>query len=392
MDSFTVNSQVRISRSAARRIRRGHLWVYAGEMELEPVGEEPVIVQVTDPPGNVLGHAFYSRRSQIRLRLFNRRSDPPSLELLQTRIKLSIARRRGLLDKNSACRLIFGEADLLPGIILDRYGDYLVLQTLTKGADILKSELVDTLIAELAPSGILQRNDVKARRLEGLDEVNSVLWGFVPEELEIVEGDIRFIVNLLHGQKTGFFLDQRQNRMAARQYASGRALDCFTNTGAFALQLAAKCESVLAIDISMDSLCLAARNRDLNGIRNVDFVAGNVFDFLRELETRGQSFGTICLDPPAFAKNRKALPGARSGYKEINLRALKLLKQGGVLVTSSCSYHLSESDFFDLLRDAARDCHRYVQVIEQRSQASDHPALASMPETRYLKCFILRAL
>jgi len=392
LDPFSVNSQVRISRAAARRIRRGYLWIYAGEIELEPVGEEPVIVQVIDPPGNILGHAFYSRRSQIRLRLFNRHSDPPSLELLQTRIKLSISRRRGLLDRNSACRLIFGEADLLPGIILDRYGDYLVLQTLTKSADILKSELVDTLIAELAPSGILQRNDAKARRLEGLDEVNSVLWGSVPEELEIVEGDVRFIVDLLRGQKTGFFLDQKQNRMAARQYASGQALDCFTNTGAFALQLAAKCESVLAIDISTDALRLAARNRDLNGIHNVEFVAGNVFDFLRELETRGQSFDTICLDPPAFAKNRKALPGARSGYKEINLRALKLLKQGGVLVTSSCSYHLSESDFSDLLRDAARDCHRFVQVIERRSQANDHPALASMPETRYLKCFILRAL
>jgi 23S rRNA (cytosine1962-C5)-methyltransferase len=392
LDPFKVNRQVRISRSAARRIRRGHLWVYAGEMELEPVGKEPVLVQVMDPPGNTLGHAFYSRRSQIRLRFFSRYSDPPSMELLQTRIKHSIARRHGLLDKDSACRLIFGEADLLPGVILDRYGDYLVLQTLTKGADILKSKLVETLMAELAPSGILQRNDSKARRLEGLDKVNSVLWGSVPEELEIVEGDIRFIVDLLRGQKTGFFLDQRQNRMAARQYASGRALDCFTNTGAFALQMAAKCESVLAVDVSMDSLRLAARNRDLNGFRNVDFVAQNVFDLMRELETRGQSFDTICLDPPAFAKNRKALPGARSGYKEINLRALKLLKPGGILVTSSCSYHLSESDFSDLLRDAARDCHRFVQVIEQRSQANDHPALASMPETRYLKCFILRVL
>jgi 23S rRNA (cytosine1962-C5)-methyltransferase len=392
LDPFTVKSQVQINTSAARRVRNGHLWIYSGEVELEPVGKEPVIAQVIDPRGNILGYGFYSRRSQIRLRLFSRNPEPPSLELIQARIKNSIARRRNLSSKASACRLIFGEADLLPGIILDRYGDYLVLQTLTKGTDTLKSLLIDILIAELAPAGILQRNDVKARRLEGLEEITGVLWGSVPDEMEIVEGEIRFIVDLLRGQKTGFFLDQRENRLAARQFASGRALDCFTNTGAFALQFAGRCDSVLAVDISQDSLRLADRNREHNGICNVDFVAGNVFDFLRALEAAGQRFDTICLDPPAFAKNRKALPGARSGYKEINLRALKLLKQNGVLITSSCSYHMPELDFFDLLCDAARDCHRFIQVIERRTQASDHPVLASMPETSYLKCFFLRAV
>ncbi len=392
MDPFTVKSQARISSSAARRVRRGHFWIYSGELDLEPVGEEPVIVQVTDPPGNVLGHAFYSRRSQIRLRLFTRDPEPPSPELLRTRIKNSVARRRGLSGRSSACRLIFGEADLLPGIILDRYADCLVLQTLTKGADILRPILVDILISELAPSGILQRNDVKARRLEGLEEVTGVLWGSIPDEIEIVEGEIHFIVDLLRGQKTGFFLDQRENRLAARQYATGRSLDCFTNTGGFALQFAERCESVLAADISQDSLRLAVRNRELNGISNVDFVAANVFDLLRELEGAGERFDTLCLDPPAFAKNRKALPGARSGYKEINLRAMKLLKQEGVLITSSCSYHMSELEFHDLLCDAARDCRRSIQVIERRGQASDHPVLASMPETRYLKCFFLRVI
>ncbi len=392
MDPFTVKSRAQISRSAARRVRRGHLWIYAGELELEPVGEEPVIVQVIDLAGNILGYAFYSRRSQIRLRLFSRNQEAPTLELLQARIKDSISRRRILSGTASACRLIFGEADLLPGIILDRYGDYLVLQTLTRGADTLKSALVDILVAELAPAGILQRNDVKARRLEGLEEISSVLWGSVPDEVEIVEGDIRFIVDLQRGQKTGFFLDQRANRLAARKYASGRTLDCFTNTGAFALQMAGRCDSVLAVDISQDSLRMACRNRELNGIHNADFVAANVFDFMRDLEAAGQSFDTICLDPPAFAKNRKALAGARSGYKEINLRALKLLNQEGVLITSSCSYHMSELDFFDLLCDAARDCHRFIQVIERRNQANDHPVLAGMPETCYLKCFILRAL
>jgi 23S rRNA (cytosine1962-C5)-methyltransferase len=218
------------------------------------------------------------------------------------------------------------------------------------------------------------------------------LSGVVPDKIKIMEDGVRFLVDMQGGQKTGFFLDQSQNRIAARKHASGQALDCFTNTGAFALQFARHCESVLAIDISPDSLQLAQRNCELNGFNNVKFETGNVFDFLRKLETAGQSFNTICLDPPAFAKNRKALPGARSGYKEINLRAMKLLQPEGILITSSCSYHMSEADFFDILCEAAHDAHRYIQLIERRGQATDHPALAGMPETHYLKCFFLRVL
>jgi 23S rRNA (cytosine1962-C5)-methyltransferase len=392
LDPFAIGCQAQIKAAAARRVRAGHLWIYAGELEREPAGEDPAIVQAVDPARNVLGYAFYSRQSQIRLRFFSRDPKPPSLELLRTRIRNAIARRRALPGGRSACRLIFSEGDLLPGIIVDRYGDYLVLQTLSSGADALKPMLVDILREALNPVGILQRNDVKARRLEGLEEIRSVLWGSVPEEVEITEDGTRFVVDLMRGQKTGFFLDQSENRIAAKRYASGRALDCFTNTGAFALQFARLCESVLAVDISSDSLLLAHRNSEFNGIHNIDFAAGNAFDLLRELERAGRSFDTICLDPPAFAKSRKALPGARIGYKEINLRALKLLRPEGILITSSCSYHMSESDFFELLCDAARDCHRFIQLLERRSQASDHPELAGMPETRYLKCFFLRAL
>lgn len=392
MDPFAIHCQIQVTTSAAKRLRRGHLWVYAGEVEREPVAEEPPIVQVIDSASNVLGYAFYSRQSQIRLRLLSRDSEPPTAELLRTRIQKSIARRRALLDAGLACRLIFGEADLLPAIVADRYGDYLVLQTLSRGSDATKLLLADMLREEIRPAGILERNDAKARRLEGLEEIRGALWGTVPDEVEIIEGGIRFIVDIQRGQKTGFFLDQSQNRLAARKYASGRALDCFTNTGAFALHLAQRCESVLAVDISSDSLILARRNSEINGIGNVNFAEGNVFDFLRELESAGRSFDTICLDPPAFAKNRKALAGARSGYKEINLRALKLLRPEGILITSSCSYHLSEQGFFDLLCEAARDAHRFIQVIERRSQADDHPVLAGMPETHYLKCFLLRAL
>jgi 23S rRNA (cytosine1962-C5)-methyltransferase len=392
LDPFAIHNQVRITPVAVRRLRRGHLWVYAGDVTHETAEENPPIVQVADAAGNALGYAFYSRKSQIRLRLLSRDPNPPSLEFFRTRVLDSIARRQTLFKSASACRLVFGEGDLLPGIVVDRYGDYLVLQTLSNGADALKPFLVDILRESLNPLGILERNDVKARYLEGLDEIRSVLWGTIPDEIEISEGGNRFAVDLLRGQKTGFFLDQSQNRAEAGKYASGQALDCFTNTGAFALQFSRRCEAVLAVDISPESLALARRNSELNGIHNIEFALGNVFDYLRELETSGRSFDTICLDPPAFAKNRKALAGARSGYKEINLRALKLLRPEGILITSSCSYHMLESDFFDLLREAARDAHRYIQVIGRRSQASDHPILASMPETHYLKCFFLRVL
>ncbi len=390
MNPFAID-HAQISPAAVRRVRRGHLWIYAGDLEREPAEGNPAIVRVTDPAANFVGYAFYSRESQIRLRLFSRDPEPPSPKFFRAGILHSIARRR-TVSEASACRLVFGEGDLLPGIIIDRYGKYVVLQTLSSGADALKPLLVDILREELDPAGILERNDVKARRLEGLDEVRGILWGAVPNEIEITEDRTRFIINLLRGQKTGFFLDQSQNRIAARRYASGDALDCFTNTGGFALQFARNCRSVLAVDISSDSLALARRNSELNGFDNMEFVEANVFDYLRELESAGRLFDTICLDPPAFAKNRKALAGARSGYKEINLRALKLLRPEGILITSSCSYHMLEEDYFGLLCEAARDCRRYIQVIERRGQASDHPVLAGMPETRYLKCVFLRAL
>jgi 23S rRNA (cytosine1962-C5)-methyltransferase len=392
LNPFDLDNQVQIMPAAQRRIRQGHLWVYAGEVKSEPAEGNPAIVRVLDTSDNTLGYAFYSRKSQIRLRILTLDDEPVSPEFFKDRILRSIGRRRNLLKDMGACRLVFGEGDLLPGMIVDRYRDYLVLQTLTNGAEAIKPFLIDILIEALGPAGILERNDVKARRLEGLEEKRSILWGSVPEEVEIVEGGNRFVVDLLRGQKTGFFLDQSQNRITARKYAFGQALDCFTHTGAFALQFAPKCESVVAVDISPESLVLARKNSELNGYHNLEFTLGNVFDFLREMESSGRCFDTVCLDPPAFAKNRKSLQGARSGYKEINLRALKLLRQDGILITSSCSYHMSEDDFFGLLCEAAQDAHRYIQVIERRSQASDHPILAGMPETHYLKCFFLRVL
>jgi 23S rRNA (cytosine1962-C5)-methyltransferase len=375
-----------------QRLRQNHLWIYAADVEKEPGGQGSPIVQVIDRARNHLGYALYSKRSQIRLRFLSRGSDPPTPEWIHERVKAAVNRRRTLLDSGSACRLIFGEADLLPSIIADLYGKQIVLQTLSSGAEALKPLLVESLRDLIAPEGIYERNDVKARRLEGLEEICGSLWGLTPPEVEISEDGLRFYVDIPGGQKTGFFLDQRENRIAAGKHAFGRGLDCFTNTGAFALHFSRRCESVLAVDASAPSLVQGMHNAALNRITNVDFKETNVFDFLRELERAGDTFNIICLDPPAFAKNRGALSGARAGYKEINLRAMKILRPEGILVTSSCSYQLSERDFFEIICEASRDARRFVQVVERRGQASDHPILAGMPETHYLKCFILRVM
>lgn len=389
---FDVSGEVVLSPAGARRIRHGHLWVYAGDLVRDLDSPGPPLVRVTDAARNLLGYALHSPQSQIRLRLLSRGTEPPAEDLVRNRIRDSLARRQANSTGRRACRLVFAEADLLPSVIVDRYAEFLVLQTLSYGAEALKPLLVDFLRELVQPAGILERNDVKARHLEGLDEKRGILWGTVPPQVEIIEGGVRFLVDLMAGQKTGFYLDQSENRIAARDFASGRALDCFTNTGGFALHFATRCESVLAIDVSKESLQQARRSAEVNGMGHVDFREANAFDFLREMDLAGEKFDTLCLDPPAFAKNRGAIAGAKSGYKEINLRAMKLLRPEGILITSSCSYHLKETDFFELILQAAHDAHRYVQVLERRAQARDHPILASMPETHYLKCFILRVL
>lgn len=381
-----------ISPAGLRRLRAGHLWIYGGDITDEPDGYGLPVVRVLDPARKQVGWALYSAKSQIRLRMLSRDSALPGPGFFSQRLESAVGRRRHARRSGAACRLVYGEADLLPSVIVDRYGEHVVLQTLSAGADALKPLLVEWLAANLKPASILERNDVKARLLEGLPGKRGLLWGTPCDRAEIAENDVRFLVDLAGGQKTGFYLDQAENRLAARTYASGRALDCFTNTGAFALHFARCCTSVLAVDTSTEALAAGRINAALNGINNVEFREANVFDLLRELDRSGEQFDTICLDPPAFAKNRQAVPSARGGYKEINLRAMKLLKPEGVLVTSSCSYHLGEWDFAQLLVEASLDLRRPVQVLEKRSQASDHPILAGMPETHYLKCFILRVL
>jgi 23S rRNA (cytosine1962-C5)-methyltransferase len=285
----------------------------------------------------------------------------------------------------------------LPGLVVDRYGDSFVIQTLTRGMDVLKQLWVELLVEEFQPRLIVERNDAKVRQLEGLSMINGVLYvsGNAADssaEIVITENDVSFLVNLIEGQKTGAFLDQRENRAAAMRYARGRGLDCFSFHGSFALHLAKVCDRVTALDISQPAIEQAQRNAELNGVSNVEFIEANVFDKLRDYDEAGKKFDVIVLDPPAFAKNRGAVAAALRGYKEINLRALRLLNPGGVLVTCSCSYHVGEEMFLETLADSARDAGRTVQVVEKRTQSRDHPILLTAPETYYLKCVVLRMI
>lgn len=381
-----------ITQRGAERARSGHLWIYRSDVRKVETVAGGSIVSVKDERGRFIGQALYSDRSEISLRLLTLTDEKIDREWWRTRLRAAARRREGIEREANAYRLVYSEGDLLPSLIVDVYDDVLALQTLSQGTEALKEMLVELLVEELKPRAVIERNDVRVRELEGLEMRAGVLYGDAPDELEIVQHGVRFLVQPLGGQKTGSFLDQRENRLAARKVAYGRALDCFTFNGAFALHLAPVCESVLGLDISPDAVVAARRNAELNAAQQVEFHEANVFDALREMEAAGERFDTIVLDPPAFAKNRASVKAAARGYKEINLRALKLLNTGGVLVTCTCSYHMSEQMFLEIIADAARDARRRVQLVEKRMQASDHPVLFGMPETYYLKCVIARVL
>jgi 23S rRNA (cytosine1962-C5)-methyltransferase len=381
---------VTVTKRGADRTRRGHLWIYRGDMV--DTGGIPggSVVGVRDPHGNFVGQALFSDASEISLRLLTTTDETIDIEWWRRRVREAAERRARIKSDTNAYRLVYSEGDLLPSLIVDVYDDVLAIQTLSQGTEAIKNMLVELLVEEFSPRAIVERNDVKVRELEGLAMIAGTLYGIAPDELEIRQHDIRFIVAPLGGQKTGSFLDQRENRLAARVVAHGRALDCFTFTGAFALNLAPVCQSVLGVDISRDAVADAYRNAKLNRANNVEFREANVFDALREMGDQGERFDTIVLDPPAFAKNRASIKSAARGYKEINLRAIKLLTPGGVLVTCTCSYHVSEAMFLDIIADAANDAHRRLQLVEKRMQSSDHPVLLGVPETHYLKCVIVR--
>lgn len=388
-----MQTTVTIKRRGADRVRAGHLWIYKSDVCDAAGAEAGAIVRVADERGTFAGQALWSDRSEISLRLLTRGKETIDREWWRARLRSCQALRQRAISGADAYRVVFSEGDLLPSLIVDRYKDVFVLQTLAQGTEKLKSLFVELIVEEFAPASIIERNDVRVRALEGLPLAAGVLWGAEPEDFEVNQHGVRFRVAPLSGQKTGAFLDQRENHRRAGELARGRALDCFTFNGGFAMNLAARCTHVTALDISAEALRAADDNRRLNGFDNIEFVEANVFDKLREWEAGGQRFDTIVLDPPAFAKNRQAREGAERGYKEINLRAMKLLPtEGGLLVTCTCSYHISEEAFLHIIHDAARDAHRRVQIIERRTQAIDHPVLMGMPETFYLKCLIARIL
>ena len=380
-----------VTARGAERISGGHLWIYRSDVR-SAQADPGDVVRVTDERGRLVGRAFWSDKSQIALRFLTRLDEPVDRAFLERRIREAAQLREQVVEDTQAWRVVYGEGDLLPSLIVDRYGDYLVMQTLSQGTEKRKAELVDILATQFAPRGILERNEPKARLLEGLAQTVSVLHGEVPELVEAQMNGVRFRLDLRTGQKTGAFLDQRENYRAAAHYLRGEVLDCFTYSGGYALHAARAATSVEAVDISGAALETARVNANLNDAPNVTFREGNVFDILKEYDQAGRRFDAVVLDPPAFAKSRSALEAAKRGYKEINLRGLKLLRKGGMLVTCSCSYHLAESQFAEILWEAAVDVGIQIRVVERRGPSRDHPMLLTVPETIYLKCLVLSRL
>jgi 23S rRNA (cytosine1962-C5)-methyltransferase len=383
---------VAITTRGIERIAAGHPWIYRTDVIDAGSAGPGAIVRVVDRKRHSWGQALYSDKSQIALRMLTRENRPFDRAFLTERIRNAATYRGQIVEGARAYRLVAGEGDLLPSLIIDRYDDCFVMQTLSQGMERLKPEIVEIVQEMFAPRSIVERNDAAVRALEGLPERVGTLKGEEVSEVVIDQDGIKLCYDLTGGQKTGGFFDQRENRIAARQYARGRALDCFTYTGAFAVALASKCESVIGIDSSAEALKLAQRNQELNTITNIKWQEANCFDFLKAADQKGERFDTIVLDPPAFARQKASRESALRGYKELNLRALKMLNPGGHLVTCSCSFHVSEADLLETVASAALDAHRTVVVVERRTQSRDHPILLTVPETHYLKCVILRVL
>jgi 23S rRNA (cytosine1962-C5)-methyltransferase len=386
---------INLSARGVRRLQGRHPWVYRSDVA-EPNGVPPgSLVRVFDQRGKFLGTALYSSSSQIAIRMISHGSVADLPALVAERIRAAIAYRKKLVSNSDAYRIVFSEGDFLPGLIVDRYNDVLCLQILTQAMDAepVRAAALQTLKEELQPAGIVERVDARIRELEQLPPLQSrLLWGEKSSTVFTMNGGVRFHYDGLEGQKTGAFLDQRENYAAAAQYAQGEALDAFCYQGGFALHFArhpaGKTSSVTGVDSSRPALEMAERNATLNG-REMEWIEANAFDLLREYAASGRRYDTIVLDPPAFAKTKRDLEKALGGYKELNLRAMKMLRPGGILVACSCSYHVSTSDFYEVVADAARDAHKSFRVIENRGAAKDHPVLLNVPETSYLKCLIL---
>jgi 23S rRNA (cytosine1962-C5)-methyltransferase len=378
-----------ISARGEQRVRSGHPWIYRSDVvHVDAAAGD--IVTVIGPRQRRIGDALFSDRSQIPIRMLTHGEQVADLALIQARLERALRFRQSLQLDATAYRAVHGEADLLPSLVVDRYADYFVVQALSQGMDRLLPEITRMLGDIARPAGILARNDPKVRSLEGLEQTIEVLAGEIPDSVIVREGPVEYDADLRRGQKTGLFLDQRENRDAAARYAHGRLLDCFSYNGGFALRLARQCPEAEALDISADAVARIRANAVRNGVPHLQAREVNVFDELRRLERAGARYDTIVLDPPAFAKNKASIPNAMAGYKEINLRAMRLLTPGGYLVTCSCSYNVTEDMFAEVIHEASIDSHTPMTMVEKRMQGRDHPVLVGVPETYYLKCMILR--
>lgn len=385
-----MTSTLTVTKKGAERARARHHWIYRSDVAEAGDARGGDVVRVVDPKGRPLGRAFYSDASLIAVRFVTFDDIETGRAFWSRRLDDAIALRDRVVEGTTAYRVVHGEGDLISSLIVDRYGDCLSIQTLSQGTERLKPLFVELLAERFAPRSIVERNDAHVRDLEGLPRQTGVLLGEQPSELEIDEHGVRYLADIVGGQKTGAFLDQRENRVAAARYARGRGLDAFSFHGSFAMHLARVCDTVTAVDTSGDALRRARRNAELNGVsERVELLEANVFDVLKQWDEANDRFDAVVLDPPAFVKRKTALDAGVRGYKEVNLRALKLLAPGGTLVTSTCSYHVSEEMFLGIVQSAAADAGRDVRILEKRTQARDHPVLLSIPETYYLKCLVL---
>lgn len=385
-----MTSTLTVTKKGAERARARHHWIYRSDVAEAGDARGGDVVRVVDPKGRPLGRAFYSDASLIAVRFVTFDDIETGRAFWSKRLDDAIALRDRVVEGTTAYRVVHGEGDLISSLIVDRYGDCLSIQTLSQGTERLKPLFVELLAERFAPRAIVERNDAHVRDLEGLPRQTGVLLGEQPSELEIDEHGVRYLADIVGGQKTGAFLDQRENRVAAARYARGRGLDTFSFHGSFAMHLARVCDTVTAVDTSGDALRRARRNAELNGVsERVELLEANVFDVLKQWDEANERFDAVVLDPPAFVKRKTALDAGVRGYKEVNLRALKLLAPGGTLVTSTCSYHVSEEMFLGIVLSAAADAGRDVRILEKRTQARDHPVLLSIPETYYLKCLVL---
>src|SRR6202140_1805041 len=392
--SRSAEASVKLSVRGAARLLARHPWVYRSDVVGADDIPQGALVRVQDARGKFLGTALYSSSSQIAIRIISHGSVDDLSGLIAERIRAAIAYRKELVSNTDAYRVVFSEADFLPGLIIDRYNDVISLQILTQAMDArpARAAIVQTLRDELKPAGIVERVEARIRELEQLPPRESgLVWG-EKSSTQINMNGVRFYYDGMEGQKTGAFLDQRENYAAAARYAHGEALDVFCYQGAFALHMAlqteGRCSSVTGVDSSRPALEMAEKNAALNG-RDLEWVEGNAFDLLRDYAAANRRYDTVVLDPPAFAKSKRDLEKALRGYKELNLRAMKMLRPGGFLVTCSCSFHVGAAEFLKVVADAAQDAHRSLRIIENRGAAKDHPVLLNVPETSYLQCLVL---